>query len=367
MRDATQHVRNDYFSDLRDKHDLTGLSAIRVLLVDNDMNISGLTQNILKQLGLTNVSFARSGTEALKEMEERAIDLIISEWPMYPQGNMDIVRYIRQHSEARYRTIPIILLTAQSHKETVYDARDAGMTEFVVKPFTVQALCSRLINIIENPRNFVMAPTYVGPDRRRIEKKGAPDNGRMSEEERKKNSTRKGRQTIIKTKKGEVVVEDPDYRIRMRIGKDTNVRQLFSQEAVAKAQKVLQENLGEFLNWVGVDMIWLEHNYTLLKKGVDPEERLKQMADISLSIKSKTGVFSYNLASEIADSLYDYVRHIDKKTKDHDVVIRKHLDILYVIFHKNLDGNGGIVGQEIASALYRLKERFPIRDINAPK
>ena len=62
---------------------------------------------------------------------------------------------------------PIIMLTGHSEKRRVTMARDAGVTEFLVKPISAKALYQRIMNVVANPRPFIKTKNYFGPDRRR--------------------------------------------------------------------------------------------------------------------------------------------------------------------------------------------------------
>jgi two-component system chemotaxis response regulator CheY len=63
--------------------------------------------------------------------------------------------------------VPVLMITGYAEKHVVEAARDAGATEFLAKPVTVDGLGARLMSVIENPRQFISSGTFVGPDRRR--------------------------------------------------------------------------------------------------------------------------------------------------------------------------------------------------------
>lgn len=89
---------------------------------------------------------------------------------MEPIDGMSLIKNIRTHPSSTNRTVPIILITGYSAASRVKQARDIGVTEFLVKPFTGGDLAKRIAHIINKPRDFVQTPKYFGPDRRR--KKG---------------------------------------------------------------------------------------------------------------------------------------------------------------------------------------------------
>lgn len=350
----------NYFDVVKKQHHLSGLAAIRVLIIDSDVHVSGMVKSILNRLSFKSIISIRDGADALETIDEHDIDLVISEWPMPSGMNKDIVRTIRTHHTDRAQTVPIILLTARGDRGTVYQARDAGVTEFIIKPFSVYSLCARIVNVIENPRHFIISPEYIGPDRRRIKTdENLATSRRMSEEEKRKKSVRRGKKTIITTPQGEVHVSDPDYTLRHRIGLDANARELLSEASVSAAQEVVEENLGQFHEWVGVDLVWLDHNFKLLQKGVNHDDSKNNMVEILLSLKSKAGLFHFDLAVQVSVSLTDYLETLTNYHKQHDIVIRKHIDILYVIFQKFIEGKGGEVGDEMIQVLDKLKKHIP--------
>jgi DNA-binding response OmpR family regulator len=77
------------------------------------------------------------------------------------------VRQVRTAEDSPNPFLPIIMMTGHTERHRIFRARDSGVTEFLAKPITAKQLLMRLTNIIENPRPFVRARGYFGPDRRR--------------------------------------------------------------------------------------------------------------------------------------------------------------------------------------------------------
>ena len=86
---------------------------------------------------------------------------------MRPVDGLEFTRQVRGDANGKYAFLPIIMLTGYAERSRVEEARDAGVTEFIVKPVTAKAVLSRLQNVIYKPRPFVQTKTYFGPDRRR--------------------------------------------------------------------------------------------------------------------------------------------------------------------------------------------------------
>jgi two-component system, chemotaxis family, chemotaxis protein CheY len=170
---------------------LARLSKVGVLIVDNDSKILDLLSNVLKRLGFQATHTARDGFEGLKALEQHHIDLIVTDWELKPITEMSasdvepnpvittdweqsppvdgasFVRYLRSAPSSPARYTPIIMLTGPTMMDNVQYARDSGVSEVLKKPITAKVLCDRIVACVENPRSFITAPTYRGPDRRR--------------------------------------------------------------------------------------------------------------------------------------------------------------------------------------------------------
>jgi CheY-like chemotaxis protein len=138
-----------------------------VLIADDDRRIALIVRKVLESLGFNNIHTARDGTQALQLLRSEKIDMIITDWQMSPMDGISLVKYLRTMDESPNRFIPIIMLTGNADKINVETARDVGVTEFVVKPFSAKTLCNRILLLIENPRSFIMSRSFSGPDRRR--------------------------------------------------------------------------------------------------------------------------------------------------------------------------------------------------------
>lgn len=126
-----------------------------------------MTQQILKIFGFNHVFTADNGADAYELVCAKEPDLIITDWLMDPVDGLEFTRMIRQSERVANPYVPIIMMTGYSSKIRVEEARDVGITEFLVKPFTANDLYTRIQQIIEKPRQFVATDIFFGPDRRR--------------------------------------------------------------------------------------------------------------------------------------------------------------------------------------------------------
>lgn len=149
------------------------LRNLCVLVIDDNRPIRSLIKSLLIDLGVGRVETAVSGEEGYKMYCEEAPDIILVDWRMEGMNGIEFTRKVRNDSDSPNRFVPIIIMTGYTNKERVFEARDAGVTEFLIKPFTVSNLAKYIGHVIENPRKFVVSSGYVGPDRRRRAKPAA--------------------------------------------------------------------------------------------------------------------------------------------------------------------------------------------------
>jgi DNA-binding response OmpR family regulator len=143
------------------------LRNVRILIVDDQFLIRKLVSSILDSWGFTDVTIRSSGREAIDCASQQNFDLVITDWRMRDLGGIDFLRFMRESRDPVKARTPIIFLTGNAEISDVKTARDAGVNEYLIKPFTASELMNRVRTIIERPRSFVKAPTYRGPDRRR--------------------------------------------------------------------------------------------------------------------------------------------------------------------------------------------------------
>ena len=144
-----------------------GLDRIKVLVVEDKQHMRALLRALLNALGVQEIYEAIHGEHALEVQRTKRCDLILTDMSMEPMDGLEFTRKVRG-LERRYNpTVPIIMVSGHTERDRVEAARDAGVTEFLVKPITLQNLTARIAEVMERPRRFVNTPTYSGPDRRR--------------------------------------------------------------------------------------------------------------------------------------------------------------------------------------------------------
>ena len=129
-----------------------------------------ITKSLLITFGVGQVIGAHNGVVGYERFKEYMPDIIIADWMMKPMDGISFTRKVRNAPDSPNPYVPILLMTGFSERRRVFQARDAGVTEFIVKPFKARELYKRLVQVIERPRQFVRSPDFFGPDRRRIKR-----------------------------------------------------------------------------------------------------------------------------------------------------------------------------------------------------
>ena len=122
-------------------------TSIKVLIVDDFATMRRILKNILKQLGFKNLVEADDGTSAWEVLESQDIDLIISDWNMPKMTGLELLKKVR--ADSKYKTAPFLMVTAEAQKQNVIEAVQAGVSNYVVKPFTAEAISDKLKKILK--------------------------------------------------------------------------------------------------------------------------------------------------------------------------------------------------------------------------
>ncbi len=122
-------------------------TSIKVLIVDDFATMRRILKNILKQLDFKNLVEADDGTTAWEVLESQEIDLIISDWNMPKMTGLELLKKVR--ASDKYKTKPFLMVTAEAQKQNVIEAVQAGVSNYVVKPFTAEAISDKLSKILK--------------------------------------------------------------------------------------------------------------------------------------------------------------------------------------------------------------------------
>ena len=143
------------------------LSQLYVMVVDDNEHARSLVRTILHTLGVRNLKLCGDAETAFAELANFPADIVVTDWEMPNASGVELTKRLRTDPNSPNPYIPVIMMTGHTERAKVIQARDAGVTEFLVKPISSRLLCQRLQAVIEKPRPFVRAKGFFGPDRRR--------------------------------------------------------------------------------------------------------------------------------------------------------------------------------------------------------
>jgi two-component system chemotaxis response regulator CheY len=117
-----------------------------ILVVDDFKSMRSLIKSLLRKLGFENVIEADDGDEAWRLLNEEDVEMIISDWNMPNMKGIDLLRKVRSSDE--FKNMPFLMVTAEGFKENVIEAVKAGVSGYIVKPFSPQALQDKIDKIL---------------------------------------------------------------------------------------------------------------------------------------------------------------------------------------------------------------------------
>lgn len=121
-------------------------SDMPILIVDDYKTMLRIIRNLLKQLGFNNVDEATDGAAALQKLRDRPYQLIISDWNMEPMTGYELLQRVR--ADESTKSVPFIMVTAESKTENVIAAKKAGVNNYIVKPFNAGTLKAKMVAVI---------------------------------------------------------------------------------------------------------------------------------------------------------------------------------------------------------------------------
>jgi two-component system, chemotaxis family, chemotaxis protein CheY len=118
---------------------------MKILVVDDMSTMRRIVKNILKQLGFSNMEEAENGQEALQKLRAEPFGFIVSDWNMPVMPGIEMLRAIR--ADEKLKHIPVLMVTAEAQKENLIEAIQAGVNNYVVKPFTAETMQEKINKI----------------------------------------------------------------------------------------------------------------------------------------------------------------------------------------------------------------------------
>lgn len=122
-------------------------TKMHVLVVDDFATMRRIITNVLKQLGYETILEAEDGAKALQIMETERVDFVITDWNMPQMSGLDLLLAIRASEDKKH--IPVLMVTAEAMQENIVKAAQAGVNNYIIKPFDAKTLSEKINKIFE--------------------------------------------------------------------------------------------------------------------------------------------------------------------------------------------------------------------------
>lgn len=119
-----------------------------ILVADDHALTRSMVKAILRGVGFEHITQAEDGLEAVQEISSGKIDLVICDWNMPKASGLEVLRTVR--SDARFKALPFLMLTAEAYRENILAAAQAGVSTYVIKPFTADVLLTKLEEVLKS-------------------------------------------------------------------------------------------------------------------------------------------------------------------------------------------------------------------------
>lgn len=120
---------------------------MKVLIVDDFATMRRIVKNLMKDLGFTNMTEADDGLTALPKLKNGNFDFLVTDWNMPGMQGIDLLKEVRKDPDLA--SLPVLMVTAESKREQIIEAAQAGVNGYIVKPFTAQTLKEKIDKIFE--------------------------------------------------------------------------------------------------------------------------------------------------------------------------------------------------------------------------
>lgn len=144
------------------------LKHVSILIVDRNPLLRNVFRRVLRELGAEDVETANNIDDGFSKCQDLNSDIVLVDWSPGCNG-LELLDAIRNDPGSVNCFAPVIVASAYTEAKAVISARDMGMSEFLAKPVSAQALYKRIVRVVIEQRAFVRSSAFFGPDRRRHE------------------------------------------------------------------------------------------------------------------------------------------------------------------------------------------------------
>lgn len=342
------------------------MERLSVLIVDDSAISRTIIRRVLEILGIRLIFSAEDGFQAadfLRLVEAdplkagaSQIDLVITDLIMPRCDGPSLIRWIRRSPASPDRYTPIIAISGAPARERVQLARDLGAHEVLGKPFTAEALGSKIVNIVNHPRPFVLAPDYFGPDRRGSQQVVSKE---TREAERKIPTIWAEDRKAMPQSSGVLFIRQRN-RLQDKLGGGAAVPP-FDPLQVMQAEQSIRGLASSYGDWIEDAISKLRTFVSDLNFTSEAAaEQLARIRSLALELGSQGGMFDYPLVTTFGYSLYATTNDPNFEAIDDNymALLEAHVDGLETVVRYQITGDGGAIGREILEALEKARMKY---------
>ena len=338
---------------------------LSVALADSKPVMRRAVKEVLSTFGFAQVHELPDGLRAIEFLgKERGdpncsdgrVDLIFADLHLERLDGTMLARWLRRHECSPDRFMPFIMLGVGELHDVAL-ARDAGISEFVIEPCTVDALGSRIISTIDKPRQYVCTQTYFGPDRRNRPSSHPP--GERREIENATSAESSDGPPFLTADGPPVRYYTPRNRLRERVGgRNDRAGAPIAPGLIHRARERIAHLERDFIDWtdqaVGeLDGLRLDMASNPMRAAIS----LRRIHRIARALHSQANLFEYPLIAEFSHSLAEVSGAPAPAAAGQLDLVRIHADCIGAVARDRLRGDGGEAGADLRHILETAKRR----------
>ncbi len=314
------------------------LKNLHVLIVEDIAPMRELIAAVLKEQGIGTISFAADGEAGYQSFCHLRPDIVLTDWVMPNMDGLELTKKIRTDALSPDKSVPIIMMTGFGSPEKISIARDAGITEFIVKPFSAGEVSKRILNVIKSPRDIIITPNFVGPDRRRRKNDGS------AQDASDKRLNPEGYSDIIKA----------SHVLQSKVGMGQ-----IPDDVLLRSQSLIERNN---INFAPIAKQFLKQ----FRDGLDiahtetstNRKSIERLINPVMQIKANARIFKYGLLGDLSSIMLHFLEGMNELDKDAMAIIDAHYTTLSRIVSDELHGDGGESGQSFEAELQAACKRY---------
>lgn len=346
-------------------------SRLSILLVEDSAFMRSIFTTVLRAMGVERITVAEDGEQAIRIMKpaiknktsmvgQTGIDVVICDYFMPTLDGSMVLRWLRRSEHSPDRFIPVMMVSAAADLDVIMKCRDAGMDEFLAKPFSAQTLANRLTAIIEHPRQTVFAPGYMGPDRRRQDKPVQLDRRGNTEDDVEIVHAAKDAASLKNSDKSVWYFRLPrNLKRKLSTGETGPNTEPFDVSLLDAANEKIENMESDYADWVAETLEELtQAHHRAIEEMDNADAHIATINRIAHELRGQGGIFGYPLMTQFGKSLYENTQEDVEITPALLELIKAHVDLIRAVTKEKVKGDGGDLGKQLLQSLHEAKKKF---------